>query len=98
MVTPTPASNEPAGSCAAYMSTVDFQSSSHNDPYAASSYSYGNLEGGYVDHGPTDLPPKQYIGGADAISPWKPRKNLGTIPGSALDYVSTRSQMVRISG
>jgi hypothetical protein len=49
------------------------------------------------DHGPTDLPPRQYLGGPDAHSPWKPRKNLGTIPGSALDYVSAVSHMSVLS-
>ena len=58
---------------ATYMSTVDFKE---------------NTGSAHFEHGPTDLPPRPYIGGADAISPWKPRKNLGTIPGSALDYVS----------
>ena len=56
-----------------YMSTVDLQSDTENQIF---------------EHGPTDLPPRQYIGGSDASSPWKPRKNLGTIPGSALDCVS----------
>lgn len=58
---------------ATYMSTVNFQSDPTTEVF---------------EHGPTDLPPRPYIGGPDAISPWKPRKNLGTIPGSALDYVS----------
>lgn len=58
-----------------YMATVDF-----NDANDAAT--------GAFEHGPTDLPPRPYMGGADAQSPWKPRKNLGTIPGSALDYVS----------
>ncbi|KLO18322.1 hypothetical protein SCHPADRAFT_130989 [Schizopora paradoxa] len=57
---------------ATYMSTVNFQSDSDFQAF---------------DHGPTDLPPRQYLGGPDAHSPWKPRKNLGTIPGSALDYL-----------
>lgn len=41
-----------------------------------------------VEHGPTELPPRQYVGGSDAVSPWAPKKNIGTIPGSAMDYVS----------
>ncbi|EJD04803.1 uncharacterized protein FOMMEDRAFT_153925 [Fomitiporia mediterranea MF3/22] len=57
---------------ATYMSTVDFRSDSDCQAF---------------EHGPTDLPPRPYIGGPDSTSPWKPRKNLGTIPGSALDYV-----------
>ncbi len=58
---------------ATYMSTVNFQSDNEVQAFY---------------HGPTDLPPRQYLGGPDALSPWKPRKNLGTIPGSALDYLS----------
>lgn len=56
------------------MSTVNFEADTDHQAF---------------EHGPTDLPPRPYIGGPDASSPWKPRKNLGTIPGSALDYVST---------
>lgn len=59
---------------ATYMSTVDFDADASSDTF---------------EHGPTDLPPRPYIGGPDATSPWKPRKNLGTIPGSAMDYVSS---------
>lgn len=73
MVKPAPVNQEPAG--AMYMATVDF-----NDASDAAT--------GAFEHGPTDLPPRPYMGGPDAQSPWKPRKNLGTIPGSALDYVS----------
>ena len=40
-----------------------------------------------VEHGPTNLPPQPYPGGPGAVSPWKPRKDFGTIPGSAMDYV-----------
>lgn len=72
MVKPATANIESSG--AMYMSTVDF-----NEDDGAS---------GTFEHGPTDLPPRPYMGGKDAQSPWKPRKNLGTIPGSALDYVS----------
>ncbi|PAV18052.1 hypothetical protein PNOK_0653800 [Pyrrhoderma noxium] len=57
---------------ATYMSTMDFEATSDSQVF---------------EHGPTDLPPRPYIGGPDAASPWKPRKNLGTIPGSALDYL-----------
>ena len=57
------------------MSTMDFEATSDSQVF---------------EHGPTDLPPRPYIGGPDAASPWKPRKNLGTIPGSALDYVSSK--------
>ncbi|KAH8110233.1 hypothetical protein DFH11DRAFT_1623073 [Phellopilus nigrolimitatus] len=71
-VQPSPAVCEPAG--VTYMSTVDFASDTSTVSHA-------------FEHGPTELPPRAYIGGPDAISPWKPRKNLGTIPGSALDYL-----------
>ena len=40
-----------------------------------------------VEHPPTNLPPRTYPGGPGAVSPWKPRKDFGTIPGSAMDYV-----------
>ena len=64
---------------ATYMSTVDFDADAAADTF---------------EHGPTDLPPRPYMGGPDATSPWKPRKNLGTIPGSAMDYVSSPSFIV----
>ena len=74
------------------MSTVDFSQPSASSPFLSTGVGLGlaGLVGqdAHVEHGPTDLPPRQYIGGGDATSPWKPRKNLGTIPGSALDYVS----------
>lgn len=75
------------------MSTVDFsQSSGSSSPFLDRGVGLGLAgllgQDALVEHGPTDLPPRQYIGGNDASSPWKPRKNLGTIPGSALDYVS----------
>ncbi|OCB87932.1 hypothetical protein A7U60_g4888 [Sanghuangporus baumii] len=57
---------------ATYMLIVDFKA---------------ETESQFFEHGPTDLPPRQYIGGPEASSPWKPRKNLGTIPGTALDYL-----------
>lgn len=46
-----------------------------------------------VEHGPTELPPRQYVGGSDAVSPWTPKKNLGTIPGSAMEYVCFRARL-----
>ncbi|THH03333.1 hypothetical protein EW145_g6346 [Phellinidium pouzarii] len=82
MVAPSPAALEPSG--ATYISTVDFSTNSDASRQA-------------FDHGPTDLPPRAYIGGPDATSPWKPRKNLGTIPGSALDYLPVvESRMARL--
>lgn len=69
---------------ATYMSTVDFDADASTDAF---------------EHGPTDLPPRPYIGGPDATSPWKPRKNLGTIPGSAMDYLPVvEARMNRLEG
>ncbi|KAI5118370.1 hypothetical protein M0805_008698 [Coniferiporia weirii] len=82
MVAPSPATHEPVG--ATYMSTVNFDADAD-----ASSQAF--------EHGPTDLPPRMYVGGPDATSPWKPRRNLGTIPGSALDYLPTvEDRMARL--
>ena len=75
---------DPAG--AHYMSTVTFSAMPASSDVDMMSSQFGQMR---VEHGPTELPPRPYLGGADAESPWKPRRNLGTIPGSALDYVRT---------
>ncbi|KAF8514952.1 hypothetical protein BU17DRAFT_68157 [Hysterangium stoloniferum] len=45
------------------------------------------VEEGPFEHGPTELPPRPYPGGEYADSPLKPRKKIGKVPASNLDFL-----------